>query len=333
MSTTVGDTAGIPSTPGATRRIFRTLLEQRELGIFVVVLLGAIFLNFASENFLTKANLIALILGLSFDAIVAVGMTVLMVSGGFDLSVGSTLALAGAVAGYVMVNLGLGVPAGIVLGLLTGVVVGLINGLLVSKVRVNPLIATLGMMSVARGVVLLLTSGFGIPNLPDSFNQLAQDSLLGLQYPVWIMLVCIIFGDILLRRSRYFRQSYFVGGNERSARLSGINVDRVKIINYIIAALMAALAGLLLTARFGTASVSAGVGTELRVISAVVIGGASLAGGEGTVIGALLGVILMALISNGLNLLGINVYWQTIVIGGVLVIAVAADSLSRRNQA
>lgn len=312
---------------------WRQLLAQREIGIFLVVLAGALFLNFSSPSFASKANLIALVLGLSFDAIVAVGMTVLLVSGQFDLSVGSTLALAGAVAGFAIVNWELPVPVGILLGLLAGVAIGLCNGLLVAKVRVNALIATLGMMSVARGVVLLLTSGYGIPNLPDSFNQLAQDSLWGLQYPVWFMVFFVIAGDVLLRRSRFFRQSYFVGGNERSARLSGINVDFVKISNFMLSALMAAIAGILLTARFGTASVSAGVGTELRVISAVVIGGASLAGGEGTVLGALLGVTLMALISNGLNLLGINVYWQTIVIGGVLIIAVAADSLSRRGRA
>jgi len=314
-------------TPG-----WRVLLQQRELVVALVVVVLAILLTLASDNFLTRANINALILGLSFNAIVAVGMTVLMVSGGFDLSVGSTLALAGAVAGYAMVFWEVPWPVGALLGLIAGVIVGLSNGLLVSKVKVNPLIATLGMMSVVRGIVLLLTSGFGIPNLPDAFNQIAQGKLFGIQYPVYFMIVFIVVGDILLRRSRYFRQSYFVGGNEKSARLSGIRVGRVQIVNYIIAAVMAAVAGLLLTGRFGSASVSAGVGVELQVISAVVIGGASLAGGEGTVLGSLLGVMLMALISNGLNLLGINVYWQTIIIGSVLIIAVAADSLSRRNQ-
>ncbi len=318
--------------PSAQTRGWRVLLQQRELVVGLVVLALAILLTIASDNFLTKANIIALILGLSFNAIVAVGMTILMVSGGFDLSVGSTLAFAGAVAGYTMVFWDVPWPVGALFGLLASVIVGLANGLLVSKVRVNPLIATLGMMSVVRGLVLLLTSGFGIPNLPDAFNTIAQGKLFGIQYPVYIMIVCVIGGDILLRRSRYFRQSYFVGGNVKSARLSGIRVGRVQIVNYIIAAVMAGVAGLLLTGRFGTASVSAGVGVELQVISAVVIGGASLAGGEGTVIGSLLGVMLMALISNGLNLLGINPYWQTIIIGAVLIIAVAADSLSRRNQ-
>ena len=195
---------------------------------------------------------------------------------------------------------------------------------------VNPLIATLGMPQVARGAVFLLTSGLGIPNLPDSFNMIAQGKLFSLQYPIWIMLVVVIVGEILLRRSRFFRQSYFIGGNERSARLSGINVDRVKILNYVLMGALAALTGLLLTGRMGTASVSAGQGVELQVISACVIGGASLAGGEGSVLGSLLGVILMALILNGLNLLGVNPYWQTIVVGGVLILTVAADALSRR---
>ena len=284
----------------------------------------AIFSSFASPNFLSRANLTALVLGLSFNAIVAVGMTVLLISGGFDLSVGATLALAGAVAGYAMTKFWTcSAPVAILFGLVTGAVVGLCNGLLIAKVGVNPLIATLGMQQVARGMVFLLTSGLGIPNLPDTFNKIAQGKLFSLQFPIYIMLVVVIVGDILLRRWRFFRQSYFIGGNERSARLSGINVDRVKIVNYILMGVLAALTGLLVTARIGTASVSAGQGVELQVISACVIGGASLAGGEGSVLGSLLGVILMALILNGLNLLGINPYWQTIVIGGVLILTVA----------
>lgn len=332
MTTATPDNA--PLTPAApTRAPWEKLTRQRELSVALVVLLLGALLAILSPNFLNPANLQAVILGLSFDAIVAVGMTILMVSGGFDLSVGSVLALAGAVAGYSMVFLKMPVPVAIISGLLSAAFVGLINGLLVSRVRVNPLIATLGMMSIARGAVYLLTSGLGIPLLPKSFNTLAQGKLFGIQYPVFVMLVCVIVGDLLLRRSRYFRQSYFVGGNERSARLSGIRVERVLTVNYIICATMAGLSGLLLAARFGTASVSAGIGTDLRVISAVVIGGASLAGGEGTVLGSFFGVALMALIANGLNLLGVNVYWQSIVIGGVLIIAVAADALSRRNRA
>jgi ribose transport system permease protein len=325
----------IPKKPNQTSRgssFLKTVLQQRELTIFLSVLGFAALLAISSPNFLNRANLIALLVGLSFDMIVAVGMTILMVSGGFDMSVGSVLALAGAVAGYSITKFGAPIWLGIMLGLLTGVVIGLINGLLITKIRVNPFIATLGMMQVVRGIVFLVTSGLGIPNLPDGFNFFGQEKLLGLQIPVWIMLVLVVVGEILLRRWSFFRQSYFVGGNERSARLSGINIDLVKITNYVIVGLVAAVSGLLLAGRMGTASVSAGLGAELRVISSVVIGGASLSGGEGSIIGALLGVILLNLISNGLNLLGINVYWQNVVIGGVLIIAVAADSLSHRSK-
>lgn len=321
-----------PTQPSKGNLFLKTLLQQRELTIFLSVLAFALLLAISSPNFLNRANLIALLVGLSFDMIVAVGMTILMVSGGFDMSVGSILALAGAVAGYSITKFGAPVWLGILLGLVTGVLIGLINGVLVTKVRVNPFIATLGMMQVVRGIVFLVTSGLGISNLPDAFNFFGQEKLLGLQIPVWIMAFLVIVGEIFLRRSSFFRQSYFVGGNERSARLSGINIDQIKIINYMIVAFMAAVSGLLLAGRMGTASVSAGLGAELRVISAVVIGGASLSGGEGSILGALLGVILLNLISNGLNLLGINVYWQNIVIGGVLIIAVAADSLSHRSK-
>jgi len=311
---------------------WKLLVQQREITIFLSVVALSALLAIASPNFLNRANLLTLIVGMSFDMIVAVGMTILMVSGGFDLSVGSTLALAGAVSGYAMTKFDVPIPLAILLGLGVGVLIGLINGLLVTKVRINPFIATLGMMQVVRGIVFLVTAGLGIPNLPDGFNYFGQEKWLNIQIPVWIMLFFVVVGEILLRRSRFFRQSYFVGGNERSARLSGINIDRVKIVNYIIVAVLAAVSGLLLAGRMGSASVSAGQGAEMRVVSAVVIGGASLAGGEGSILGALFGVTLMNLISNGLNLLGINVYWQNIVIGAVLLIAVAADSLSRRNK-
>ena len=328
MTTKVGSKEAAAASRGG---FLRRLFEQRELAIFLVVLIVAIALNFASPNFLNKANLSALVLGLSFNAIVAVGMTILLISGGFDLSVGSSLALAGAVAGYTMTKLDASAPVAVLFGLGTGAAVGLVNGLIIAKVGVNPLITTLGISQVARGAVFLLTSGLGIPNLPDSFNKMAQGKLFTLQFPIYIMIVVVVAGEILLRRWRFFRQSYFIGGNERSARLSGINVDQVKILNYVLMGVLAGLTGLLLTARMGTASVSAGLGVELQVISACVIGGASLAGGEGSVLGSLLGVVLMALILNGLNLLGINPYWQTIVIGGVLVLTAAADALSRRR--
>jgi ribose transport system permease protein len=283
--------------------------------------------------FATRANLTAVALGMSLDAIIAVGMTILIVSGGFDLSVGAAMALAGAVAALVAATLGSGSLVALVAltaGLGTGAAVGAVNGGVVAGLGVNPLVATLATMSIARGLVLVLSGGYGLSNLPPAFNALGQAQILGLQSPVWAMLLLVPLGDLLLRRSRWLRPNYAIGGNERAAHLSGIPIARMKLINYMLTGGLAGLAGVLLTARLGTASVSAGQNTELRVIAAVVLGGASLAGGEGTVLGAFLGVLLMALIGNALNLFAISPNWQSLITGAVLLFAVTLDALGRR---
>lgn len=306
----------------------RKVTELREFMIFIIVIAGSIAMAIASPYFLTSGNLLAVLLGVSVDAIVAVGMTVLLVSGGFDLSVGSVLAFAGAATALLLKS---GVPAvmAIVVGLASGAALGFVNGLIVARLRINPFITTLGMMGVVRGLVLVMTGGYGISGLPSSFTILGQGKLLGVQSLVWVMAVVVIVGDILLRNSRFFRQNYYLGGNERSAILSGISVDRLKLFNYTLSGLLAAVAGVLLTARLGTASVTAGQGLELRVIAAVIIGGASLSGGEGTVLGAFLGALLMGLITNALNLLGVDVYWQSLVVGATLLVAVVIDQYGK----
>ncbi|MCC6314951.1 MAG: ABC transporter permease [Thermomicrobiales bacterium] len=309
--------------------VLRKLLEVRELTTLLFLILVSVFIALRSPYFLTPDNLKAIVLGMSTTGIMAVGMTVLLVAGGFDLSVGSVLALGGALAGWLIVA-GLPIPLAVLIGILVGPAIGLANGLLVTKVGINPLITTLGMMSIVRGAVLLIGGGFGISNLPQEFNNLGQTVILGFQSPIWVMVVLAIVGDVLLRRSRPLRQAYYVGGNERSARLSGIPVDRVKIWAFILTSTVAALAGVLTAARFGSASVTAGTGVELSVIAAVVIGGASLAGGEGTVLGAILGVLLLQVIQSALTLLDVPLYWQPISIGGVLILAVGLDAISRR---
>jgi len=310
--------------------LLRKLLEVRELTTLLFLVLIGGFIAVRSDYFLTAANLKALVLGMSTNGIIAIGMTILLVAGGFDLSVGSVLALAGATAGYLIVSAELPIPVAVLLGLLVGPVVGLINGLLVTKVGINPLITTLGMMSIARGATLLIGGGFGVSNLPAEFNRIGQEVILGFQTPIWIMVILALIGDFLLRRSRSLRQAYYVGGNERSARLSGIPVDRVKVMAFMLTATLAAVAGVLTAARFGSASVSAGIGVELLVIAAVVIGGASLSGGEGTILGSILGVILLQVIANALTLLDVPLYWQPITIGAVLILAVGLDAVSRR---
>lgn len=285
-----------------------------------------------SDVFLNKANIEAILLGLSVEGTIAVGMVILLISGGLDLSVGSTLAFAGVVTGLALTSLGLPAVAAILLGLLSALAVGLINGLLVAKLKINPFITTLGMMITVRGLLLVLAKGRAVLNLPESFTVIGQGRLFGIQYPIYVMLAVVIIGDMLMRNSRFFRQSYYIGGNERAARLSGINVDLVKIFNYCLVAVLAGVAGLMITGRFGSSSLTVGTGVELRVITATIIGGASLSGGEGSVFGAFLGALFMAVLANALNLLGVDVYWQNFVTGLIFIIAVVVDVINERRK-
>ena len=309
----------------------KNIAKQREFMIFIIVAALFIFMIFASPYFLTLPNILAVLLGLSLEAIIAVAMAHLMVSGGFDMSVGSVVAFTGAMTAM-MLRAGLPVPVGVLLGLIIGAAIGLFNGFIVAKVGINPFVTTLSSLSLFRGLTLIVTRGQNITGLPKAFKMIGQAKLGGIQTPIIIAAVLLIIGDILLRRSRFFRQSYYIGGNEQAARLSGIPVDRMKILAYVLTGLFAAISGIVMTARLGAASVTAGTGMELRVITAVIIGGASLKGGEGSILGAFLGTLLMALITNALTLLGVDVYWQTFVIGATLLTAVLIDTLTKRNR-
>jgi ribose transport system permease protein len=299
--------------------------------ILYIIVLAVIAMTYAVPQFLGRQNISAILLSLSDQSIIAIGMTILLISGGFDLSVGSTVALSGAVTA-IWLGQGMPVPLAILLGLGVGVLIGLVNGLIIAEIGINPFITTLGMMSLARGLLMVVTDGQNISGLPRSFTVLGQGSIFGVQYPIIISLALVIVGDFLLRRSRFFRQNYYIGGNEKAAVLSGINVKRIKIFNYMLTGLLAALAGIIITARLGSASTTAGKGLELRVISAVIIGGASLRGGVGTIAGAFLGALLMSIIVSSINLLGIALNWIDFAIGATLLLAVMADTLSRRQK-
>jgi ribose transport system permease protein len=188
-------------------------------------------------------------------------------------------------------------------------------------------------MITIRGLLLILAEGRAVLNLPKSFTVIGQGRLFGIQYPIFILLLLVIGGDLLLRNSRFFRQSYYIGENENAARLSGINVDLVKIFNYCLVAVLAGVAGLMITARFGSSSLTVGTGIELRVITACIIGGASLSGGEGSVLGAFLGALFMGMLANALNLLGVDVYYQSFITGLILILAVVFDVLNERRKA
>jgi ribose transport system permease protein len=310
----------------------RTIVAVREFSLVAVLAIFGIIMTIVSPFFLTWPNLEAILLGLSVEGTIAIGMVILLISGGLDLSVGSTLAFTGVVTGLALMDLGLPSPIAILLGLLAALVVGLANGLLVSKLKINPFITTLGMLSTVRGLLLVLAQGRAVLNLPESFTVIGQGRLFGVQYPIYVMLFTVIIADLLMRNSRYFRQSYYIGANERAARLSGINVDLVKILNYCLVAVLAGVAGLLITARFGSSSVTVGSGVELRVLTACIIGGASLNGGEGTVFGAFLGALFMGVLANSLNLLGVDVYWQNLFTGLILIIAVVVDVINEKRK-
>jgi len=310
----------------------KSFVAVREFSLIVVLVLFGLVMAIISPVFLTWPNLEAILLGLSVEGTIAIGMVILLIAGGLDLSVGSTLAFTGVVTGLALMNLGLPSPIAILLGLLAALAVGLANGLLVSKLKINPFITTLGMLITIRGLLLVLAQGRAVLNLPESFTVIGQGRLFGVQYPIYVMLIVVIIADLLLRNSRFFRQSYYIGANERAARLSGINVDLVKILNYCLVAVLAGVAGQLITARFGSSSVTVGNGVELRVLTACIIGGASLNGGEGTVFGAFLGALFMGVLANSLNLLGVDVYWQNLFTGLILIIAVVVDVVNERRK-
>lgn len=305
--------------------------SARELVLLLVVLVMFIGMCFASPYFFSSGNLLAVLLSLSLEAIMAVGMVSLMVSGGFDMSIGSNVALSGCIVAM-MIKAGVPVWLSIVGGLGTGCLVGLFNGLAIAKLGIVPFVTTLASQSMARGLVLVFSSGKNISALPDSYTWIGQAKLGVVQMPVVYMVVIVIIGSILLSKSRFFRQNYYIGGNIKAAKLSGIHVDRITIVNYVIMGLLAGIAGVVLTARLGAASTTAGSGMEMKVITAVIIGGASMSGGEGTVVGAFLGCILMALISNAMTLLNVSVYWQTFITGFTLIVAVLIDRAGKLKQ-
>jgi ribose transport system permease protein len=311
----------------------QTLLQDRIYSLaLMIVLIGAGAAVVFPQTFPTFGNLSQILLNMSIDTIVAVGMMLLLISGVFDLSVGSVVAFSGGMAAMAMITLGWPVPIALVLGLLSAGLVGFINGYLIAYQGINPMIQTLAMMGIVRGGTLLL-GGSGIQNLPYWFNAISQSKLLGVQMPVWYMILTVSVFAFLANRSVFFRRYYYIGGNERAADLSGIRVRRMKLWGFILTSLLAGLAGLLLTSRLGTALPTAGRGLELRVITAVILGGASLSGGQGKIAGALLGALFMGLVSNVMILARVSGYWQEIILGLILIAAVWSDlALQKRTR-
>jgi ribose transport system permease protein len=311
---------------------FIRILRVRESFLVAILLILVVVMSAIDPAFSSSANIRAVLLGFAMEGMVVIGMTMLLVSGGFDLSVGANMAFAGMVTAQ-MLLLKMPVPVAIVAGCLVGVVVGLFNAWLVAKVGVNALIATLGTMTIARGIALTVWAGQPVINLPEAFRSIGQGVWLGIPVPAIILIVLTIVFDILMRRGRWFRQLYFVGGSEKAARLSGINVTRIRIITYVAAGLLAALAGVISTSRLGAGYPNSYEPTALRVISGAVIGGCSLFGGEGSVIGSVMGLFFINLLLDIMVLRGVSPYAQGIVQGAALILAVVVDIYTKRRAA
>ena len=288
-----------------------------------------VYLSVASPVFLSGDNLFNVGVQTSVTAIIAIGVTMVIITAGIDLSVGAVAALAGVIGAQLMVDGGLNPYMAIVAGTLLGALVGLGNGLLVTRLGLAPFIATLGMMSVARGVVYLATGAVAVSGVPDSFRLLGEGQVGFLPIPIIFLIIVAVGGHVLLTRTKLGRYSYAIGSNEEAARLSGIPIRLYLTVVYVIAGGLAGLGGMIATSRLQSGQPNFGLGLELDVIAAAVIGGASLFGGQGTVVGTLIGAFLIALIRNGAVLLDINIYWQAVIIGVIIWVAVAFDQFRR----
>jgi ribose transport system permease protein len=307
------------------------IMRAREMVMVVLIVVSAIIMSFLSPYFLSFTNFLSMARGFSMEGMVTIGMAFLLIIGAFDLSVGAVMALSGIVTAALIVSARMPYIVAFLGGIGVGLAVGLINGTLVTRIKVNPLIATLGMMTITRGMALGFTEGSPVVNVPLDFAWLGQGNLWGIPIPFIILVVIAVIADILLRRGRTLRQLYYVGGNQKAARLSGIHVDRIILLTFMGSGLAAALGGIITMARLTSGIPTAYDGVELRVIAACVIGGASMSGGEGTIVGALLGLVFMALVSNAMTMLGVSIYWEGVVTGSILILAVALDMLSRRR--
>jgi ribose transport system permease protein len=321
--------SAIQTPPAAIARLqIRSIVSR--LGLFLVILIFMAVMTFVSPVFLTIANFKNLFIQSTILAVLALGQTFVIMTRGIDLSIGGVMALTSAVCIGFAVYSGLPTALALVVCLALGVVIGLINGLAVTVLGITPLIVTLATLSITRGATFVYTNGANITPVPDSVAHFGRGELAGVPYSVILLCILAVVCHFVLARTVFGRSVYATGGNEVAARLAGIPTNRVILTTYVICAVMAAIAGLILTARLESAGPRAGVGVELTVIAACVIGGASLFGGTGSIAGTLLGVVLISLVSNAINLLGVPPAWDDLVKGFVIFLAAVTDVYRRR---
>lgn len=308
----------------------------------IALFLLCLALSIMSDKFLTFSNLWNVMRQISVNICVSVGMTLIVLTAGIDLSVGSILALCGAITAGLLKN-GIEIPAqnlfvgftvlgATLAGALTGSALGAFNGWAITRFNVPPFVATLAMLTVARGLTMLWTGGFPISGLGDTFLFIGTGWFLGIPVPVWISIIVVALAVFLTDKTRIGRYIYAIGGNESASRLSGINVNKVKIIVYTIAGALAAVGGIMVTSRLDSAQPNAGISYELDSIAAVVIGGTSLSGGRGSILGTVLGALIIGVLNNGLVLLNVSPFWQQVVKGLVILLAVIIDKSNGKGE-
>jgi len=311
---------------------------QSLLALLLMVVIFSVF----AEGFFTKDNFWLVLRQVSVNTCLSVGMTLVILTGGIDLSVGSILALSGAIMAGLLKN-GVELPTfnlfisftlfgAVMAGLLTGSFLGFFNGLMITRFKIPPFVATLAMLTIARGLTELWTGGAAITGLGQTFGFLGTGWFLGIPVQVWTCAAIVVIALVLLRKTRFGRYIYAVGGNERAARLSGLNVNRIKLLVYTLGGALSAVGGLIVTSKLNSATPTAGDGYELDSIAAVVIGGTSLSGGKGSVLGTILGALIIGVLNSGLIILRVPPFWQKVIKGFVILLAVVIDKLNSKEQ-
>jgi ribose transport system permease protein len=314
---------------------WREMIARQEFGVVLILLAMVVFLSIYTDTFLASTNIFNILRAFSWVAISAFGQCLVIITTGVDLSVGSVMGLSGLASAMLLVR-DVPVPIAVVGGLAVGLTVGLANGLMITKGKLPPFIATLGTLLMARGICNGLTGGWPVRDLPQSFRSLGQYDIpignVGVPLPLIFMLILAVITSLFLSRTTWGYRIYAVGGNEQAARLSGINTDKVKIMVYTICSFLTAIGGVLMTARLGVAAPTAASAYELDVIAAAVVGGTSFNGGEGTILGVLVGAAIMQVLRTGLVLTGVSAYWLQAVQGLVIVTAIMFDQLRKRRR-
>ena len=309
----------------------RRLFAVPELGVLVPLILFIVVFYMINSTFLSSGNLAAMARAMSFIGVIAMGQTFLLISGAFDLSVGSVAGLSAIICSAAMVRYEWPIWAAVLAGLSTGTITGLINSFVVLKLGVPPFIATLGMLNIAKGVNYLISKGYTIYPLPDAVNKFGTAEPFGTSWSFVFFIIIAIIAAFILGKTAYGRKLYVVGGNPEVAKLAGINPARIQTSAFVLTGMCASLAGMLMMTRIVTGSPTIGLGWEMNVIAGAVIGGVSLFGGAGSIPGAVIGIVIMQVATNGLVVSKVDPYWQTVAIGLIMIIAVAID-IFRRNS-